>query len=299
MIGDVKRIEQELSRLEQKIAAIAQEISSLYAEYLQALGQAVQQQLIIASYHLCTEKYPERFLQLSLHQRQTLQQDLKKVAQNLQEQLSTSLTISTGNSRAEVGEMQSLSLSLRAADDAVQNITFDPPSPEANGETAETTSIAAEEPIVPERLSPKHLVAWQTQLEEAITEQLRLASRQANRLLHQFGILQRQLPESILEAAEKAEATAEGLSGSPNLLKVLIEAESADESESKAVAELVAINLRLADIEFSNTVLTSWRNKLRQTESQLQSLGREYYRKQKEQAIANAQAAWRAIWFND
>ncbi len=61
MVGSVERIEQELASLDQATRAIADEFYNAYSSYLKVLGQAVRQQLILASYHVCTQGYPEAF----------------------------------------------------------------------------------------------------------------------------------------------------------------------------------------------------------------------------------------------
>lgn len=87
MVRTVERIEQELALLDQAMASIAQEFHDIYSQYLTVLGHAMRQQLILASYHLCTHGYPEQFLNLSLVQRQKLQQALRQLAKEGQTKL--------------------------------------------------------------------------------------------------------------------------------------------------------------------------------------------------------------------
>ena len=87
MVGAVERIAQEIAALDERTGAIADEFYSAYATYLTVLGQAVRQQLILASYHVCTQGYPEAFLQLTYSQRQQLQQRLRTLAQHVQEEI--------------------------------------------------------------------------------------------------------------------------------------------------------------------------------------------------------------------
>lgn len=77
MAGSINRVDQDIAALEEAIAKIAQEFHHAYEVYLVALGQGVRQQLILASYHLCTQIYPQVFLELSVSQRQKLQQAKK------------------------------------------------------------------------------------------------------------------------------------------------------------------------------------------------------------------------------
>ena len=89
MARAIERIERDIAALKEAIGAIAKELQSAYASYLTTLGQALQKQLILASYHLCTQGYPENFLSLSLNQRQQLQQAIRKLGQQAAEQLLT------------------------------------------------------------------------------------------------------------------------------------------------------------------------------------------------------------------
>lgn len=85
MARAVEQIEQDIAALEEVVSAIAVELRSAYASYLKALGQAMRQQLILASYHLCTQGYPKAFLGLSFSQRQQLQQAIRKLGQQAAE----------------------------------------------------------------------------------------------------------------------------------------------------------------------------------------------------------------------
>ncbi len=63
--------------------------------------------------------------------------------------------------------------------------------------------------------------------------------------------------------------------------------------------QVSAIHLRLTEIEFADAALTPARTKIRTLSAQLRNLGREYQKKMREQAIAEAQAAWRSSWMED
>lgn len=87
MIRAMAQIEQDISDLEQEVVAIAQELSETYDEYLLVLGDSVQRQLILASYHLCTQGYPDQFLKLTPEQRRSLQQSLQRIGRQAREHL--------------------------------------------------------------------------------------------------------------------------------------------------------------------------------------------------------------------
>ncbi len=87
------------------------------------------------------------------------------------------------------------------------------------------------------------------------------------------------------------------MAGPPNLLNLLIETENNQESES-SITHIIAINLRLAEIEFADATVRAGRNQIRNLEVRARSLFREYLKKQRERAVAEAEAAWRASWFD-
>src|SRR3712207_1737539 len=93
MVGSVERIAQDIAALDKAVAELAEELHGSYSNYLAVLGQAVRQQLILASYHVCTQGYPEQFLSLSFSQRQQLQQTLRNLAQQVHEELLAQLHV--------------------------------------------------------------------------------------------------------------------------------------------------------------------------------------------------------------
>lgn len=148
--------------------------------------------------------------------------------------------------------------------------------------------------------NPVELVQWQQNLEQGISNTLKSVSREINHLLQEAGILPNKLPAPLLEAAvNSSEAGTETIAGPPNLLNLLIETENPEESEDSSVTQIIAINLRLSEIEFADVTVRTGRNQIRELEVRLKLLGREYYKKQRERAIAEAEAAWRASWLDD
>ena len=283
MARTVERIEEDIAALEEALSALAAEISSAYTSYLNTLGPAVRKHLILASYHLCTQGYAKPFLSLSLNQRQQLQHALRKLGQQASAQL---LAYTRTEERGEVG-------GAGGAGEA--------------GEAGEAESNSSPPPVhhlslsaASDACNPMELAQWQHNLEQAIANTLKTVSRETNHLLQQVGILPNKLPGSLLEAAvNSSEASAEAIAGPPNLLNLLIETENSDESDDSNVTPIIAINLRLSEIEFADATVRAGRNQIRSFEVRLKSLGREYYKKQRERAVAEAEAAWRASWFEE
>lgn len=269
MAREVERIEQDLAALEEAIALLKVDFQSTYVQYLKLLGQAVRQQLILASYQICTQGYPESFLSLSFNQRQHLQQEVQKLAGLVREEL-------------------------------VAHSAPKKPVPEFEGEIEEASELVNSEPVKASLSQPEQLLEWQEQVEKAIAQTLKTLSLDTNRLLKKNGIIPDKLPSAVLEAAVQVEASTEATAGSPNLLNLLMEAENEqDEKEDSTLMRIVAINLRLSEIEFADPALNAGRNQIRKLSARVSSFQREYHNKQRERAVAQAEAAWRSSWFEE
>ena len=369
MARGLERIERDIVALEEAIRAIALEIQGAYASYLTTLGQAVRQQLILASYHLCTQGYPEKFISLSLNKRQQLQQGLRKIGKQGAEQLlaqiqskeegleeqenfvasvpgvdphamETSVTVppllaTTANPEENQTNSQQLvepsfseispTAMVPPREDFSPPIAMVPPplfasteqfiSEESGSETIEPAEKGAgneqndspgdrhdgfkrQHPKPLDTSKPIEVAKWQRHLEMTTQQTLKTVSSQSNFLLQNAGILPKKVPEPILEAATAiSEASAEMMPGPPNLLNLVIEIETGQ--QDSIPTRIVAINLRLGEIEFADSVLSSKRKQIRQILVQLNKLGLEYQKRQQEKSIAQAEAAWRASWFDD
>ena len=285
MARAIERIERDIAGLKEAIRAIAVELQTAYASYLNTLGLAVRKQLILASYHLCTQGYPESFLHLSLNQRQQLQQAIRKLGQLASEELLTCIkSEEIGGDGRDEGDVALVS--RRVVD-------------EGDGEvTPMIMDTSTPEPPSLDTSNPIELAKWQQNLEEVTQKILKKLSHDANLLLQKAGILPKKLPEPILAAAAAAsEASAEVMPGPPNLLNLVIEIENEQQSEDSGLTQIMAINLRLGEIEFADVTLSSERRQIRSILVQLNKLGREYQKTHREKAIAEAEAAWRASWF--
>jgi len=76
---------------------------------------------------------------------------------------------------------------------------------------------------------------------------------------------------------------------------LLIEADD----DKPGITQVVAVRLRLSEIEFGDAAVATQRSKLRHLLTQLSKLGREYQHRQQERAIAQAEAAWRSSWYEE
>jgi hypothetical protein len=294
MARAIERIEREILALEATTRAIAIQLKSAYSKYLATLEQALRQQLVMASYHLCTQGYPKNFLSLSLNQRQQLQQAIRKLGEHKFEQLLADNTseLDKQDQEDEVNED-----TVTQENDDTDNSSNELPVP------LNLSLFASNPPTVPTSFppsSPVELAIWQQNMEKAIYETLKKVSREANLALQKSGIFPKKLPEPILEAAAAAsEAAAEVMLGPPNLLNLVIEVENGQQSENPNLTQIMAINLRLAEMEFADAALSSERKQIRSILAQLNKVGQEYQKQQKERVIAEAEAAWRASWLDE
>lgn len=87
MVRASSQIEQELSLLQRRTQELEESLEPLYEGYLKALSEACGRQLVMATFHICTQAYPGKFLSLSLHQRNQLQQDIQALSSGLYQQL--------------------------------------------------------------------------------------------------------------------------------------------------------------------------------------------------------------------
>ncbi|MBE9235946.1 hypothetical protein IQ227_07855 [Anabaena aphanizomenioides LEGE 00250] len=281
MARAIERIEEDITAIKQAIRAIATELHSNYVNYLTILGEALQKQLILAVYHVCTQGYPDKFLKLSLNQRQQLQQGIRKLGQKGAQQL---LVYLQGGDTEEAEETEEFEETEETEE--TEDSKNDPQS-----------KIEKQKYLDPS--NPIEVAQWHQDLEEGIQNTLRKVSQDANSLIQKVGILPKKLPEPILAAAAAAvsEASGEVIPGPPNLLNLVIEISSDDESEDSSLTQLITLNLRLGDIEFADNTLLSARKQIRNILLQLNKLGKEYQKKNRELKIAEAEAAWRASWF--
>lgn len=300
-----ERIEQDLAALEEALAALTLEYQSTYEGYLTALGQAVRQQLILACYHLCTQAVPESFLKLSFDARQKMQQSVRRLAAASEEKLRSLVT----ESDAEEEEEEEKEIEEEEEEDEEEEEEEDEEDEEDKKEKKELSAtnylFSVANYQVPTANSPESLARWQNSIEKSIAHIIKLLSRDTNRLLQQSGILPSQLPEPVLEAASGAESSGDSVAGPPNLLNLIIETDASSASRNLAetlasrALHITAVKLRLSEIEFADAGTSAWRQQIRNLSVRLNSLGRDYQKKQRELAVVEAESAWRSSWFED
>ena len=314
MTASVERIEQEIALLDQALATLAETFQTAYADYLSALGQAVRKQHILAAYQVCTQGYPQQFLGLSVRQRQTLQQALQNLAKQSQANLLRLQPFQQEELKQPAVLLQQEELLNQLEEPTIPqsgSLTENQESQAAEREAMPATvDVASAQPIADQLpteipLTPARLAQWQLGIEQGIGKELAAISHQTNRLLQQSNILPSQLPDALLQHASKTEL-ADGVPRSPNLLNVLVEAvndteatQADDDAKVPEILQVLAIHLRLVEIEFADPPTMAARSKIRELIARLKKLGQDYRKKQREYAIAAAQDAWRASWFEE
>ncbi len=361
MARPIERIEQDIVELEKAVGFIAEQLQNAYTSYLEVLGQALHQQMILASYHLCTQGYPESFLKLSLNQRQKLQKAIRKLAKSAAKDMQALMNDEEeGEATEEVEESNFDSEDLEDVeieedleeekldfeDDDLEEIAHELEIEDKDlEEIAQKLGIEEEEgsntfsdnasqgslpldakiaflsakkgqaPIFlseqdpgkdwknwfnPNTSNPMELAAWQKNLERAIGYIIKSLSRDGNRLLQKAGILPKKLPPQVLEAAvASSEASSDMMPGPPNLLNLVVGIQTEEQQEPENLTQVMALNLRLVEIEFADIKLSSERKQIRNILNQLNKSGREYQKKQREHSIAAAEGAWRSSWYED
>lgn len=277
MVRAIERIEKDIIALKEATRAIAQQLNLAYARYINTLGLALQKQLILASYYLCTQGYPDEFLNLSLKQRQKLQQGIRQLSQQAAQELISYI---------QPPEVTQTEVVLETEEEN---------EPEEKEEQKENQ----QQPQALDPSNPIELVEWQQDVEEGIEETLKKVSQRSNILIQKIGVLPKKLPEPILAAATAAsESSSDMMPSLPNILNLVIEISDQEDAED-SITQIMAIHLRLGEIEFADVTLLTERKGIRNILMQLSKLGREYQKRQKELKIAEAEAAWRASWFED
>jgi hypothetical protein len=87
MTKSIQQVKHNLEILKSQVAETATELEELHCNYLELLSHSLKQQLILACYQICTQLYPQSFINLSLSAKQDLQQNLRTLSTELKTQL--------------------------------------------------------------------------------------------------------------------------------------------------------------------------------------------------------------------
>jgi hypothetical protein len=246
---------------------------------------------------LCTQGYPESFLQLSFSQRQKFQENLRELSKEAQtELLALVIPVQSLQESSQPSELTSANPDHQDQSQPSQPNTEQQSIAETQSKVSNQLPFLRQ-PDLPPTL-PEQLAEWQEQIELAINRLLSQLSRDTNFLIQEFNIFAPKLPEAILEVASQAEAAAEAVAGPPNLLNIMIETEDTEEPQSASITRIMTIHLRLSELEFADATLMAERHQIRHLSGQLSQLKHDYHKKQREKAVLEAESAWRASWFD-
>ena len=324
MTKSIQQVKQELEKLESTVADTAIELEELHRDYLNLLSQSLKQQLILACYQICTQLYPQSFLDLSLSEKQNLQQNLRQIGIELEPDLMQII---------EQKELEPEPIDLNLMAKLLENLPKSKPSPEekdskaeidlelvkaeleniefieidAGAEDREDLEADVVEPPK-EKIdfkNPQHLTQWHKQIDRNIKKTLDSSSRKVNKYLQESEILPSGIPSKVIDVAMQADS-AKGMrnnASQPNIPHVLhIALESNREPKSKSPKNLVQISLlrlRLAELEFHNPLLNAKRGQIRNLLGKIKKLNSKYKAIKQEAAVIEAQAAWRSSWYED
>ncbi len=155
--------------------------------------------------------------------------------------------------------------------------------------------------------NPRHLILWHKKMESKIRKVLSDISCKVNKHLQDFEVLPKRLPAKVLEIAIKAGENGSGKNRSfsfPNIFNIVIETDKRSKGKEasslpKNAIEVSLLKLRLSEIEFADTRLSSQRSKIRMLLKKIRGLEQVFQEKNHEYAKAEADAAWRSSWYED
>ncbi|WP_342597125.1 hypothetical protein VKI21_17915 [Cyanobacterium aponinum UTEX 3222] len=302
MTRSIKQLRNDLGILNVKIKDLATELQSLYQDYFPQLIAVVKRQLILAAYQVCTQKYPSAFLALSYQNKVNLQKHIKDLHSFFPKDLYGKI------SEIEIIDnifLHNLKSGILAFVPYQNDVTLLTESKENETETFDkdnilegnhqNDSLLKDDNLL--EICPENLIQLQVEVDDAIEECLIKLSHQVNKYLQEIGILPKNIPAKILEVALQAEENTSLISGAPNLLSLLIEKD--DKSEDMNITPVVALCLRINEIEFNDPLLNQNRQKISRIFQSLNNLDDEYQNKYQQYQIALAESAWRSSWIDD
>lgn len=279
MAKPIEQLEQDLTKLKSISGEVGRELTAAYKAYFEIFAPTLKQQSIQGCYYLCTNGYTDSFLKLSYNQRSQLLKTLQRVIRNVAADL-----------------VNCIDPSKRRNDDD-----------DDNEPTGDLTILSAAP--IDWFATPDSLSTWQKNLESEIIRSLKEISYKVNLLLQQGQVMPPSIPKPILEANPQADERGGNTANIPNLLSVLIKEDvprdekinidDDDEDNIPKIIEIHSLYLRLSEVEFSNANVLTLRKSINQLVNKTKILRREYFQKQQELKVAEAEAAWRNSWFEE
>jgi len=301
MVRDLQHIEKDLESLENQVNSIALQLETVGQEYMEILGDTLQKQLIFSVYQICTQEYPQAFLNLSLSQQQQLQKKIRDLGKEAKDNLNLGGEILN---QVQFNEEESENI----LSEAWESNNNSEPSLNTEINTEALKKILQEQEkethSITEEGNPEKVIAWSSLREEATVMILENVSSQANEILQDMNVLPQDLPKEMIDAAIQSEGAGSMSNRAPGVLHLMLEMErnkrkERDESEEEEVMQLTILRLRVAELEFAAPSLNTKRRELRTLEQKLQQFNQQYLKLKKERSIAQAELAWRSSWHED
>ncbi len=241
MTKSIQHLKQELDSTKSAVGEIAVELQDRYRSYLDSLSQSVKQQLILASYQICTQFYPQSFLDLSLSSKQDLQQTLRQFGIDIQPELlkivdqqelepepndlnlmaeliknlpktKTKNQIQNNPETDNEEDKAEIDLELVKAELAkIELIEIEDLGDHEGSDFEELKEGESEYKIEPmsqatpnekiEFNNPKHLLLWHKQIERKIKKNLDSTSKKANKCLQDSNVIPDRIPAKIIDVA--------------------------------------------------------------------------------------------------
>lgn len=279
MAKSIKKLRDDLTILETETRLLASELYELSRVYLQRLHHIVSQKLIFVCYQICTNKYPEQFLVLTYSEKVDLQEKIKAKGAVF---LSHLTNVLEDINKLECGLFPDFPYSLTGL-----------PAPSTPSEDGNLEIINQEKV---KNINPEDIINFFAEIEYSVEETLKEISISTNNFLREYKILPAQIPSKILAMAlENNEATVGGADGD-NLISLIIEKEHLGSDETKDITPIVAVCLRLSEIEFSDSELRTQRPPLSAIMDKLIDIDKKYSRLDRLHKIALAESQWRSCW---
>jgi hypothetical protein len=322
MARSIQQLKQDLTVIEDGVANLAIELHSAYVKYLKSLSASTRKQLILGTYQLCTNIYPEQFLKISFSQRENLQKKVRELGQKIEAMLLKYLDIDAVKKKIDSTKKNDLleqmldNLSLpQEKNQEGDNKSWEQETEVNYNKNSEQEEIKEERDDrqlerqvdlgklteeLPRRIvNPDELLQWSKSIHKGIYKTLEKISKDVNAYLQESDILPNKLPGKIIEVAMQAEENIGSIDSPPNLLNFAIETNNDRQTEEHNITKITVLRLSLSEIEFTDRNLSAQHQQIRQIIDKIAQQRQKYQQNRQECAIAEAESAWRSSWYED
>lgn len=286
-----QKINKEKKELEKKSIKLFTELNNIYRDYLKLLGSALNKQLILAVYQICTHIYPESFLRLSNDQRREMQEKIRELCNKSESELLSYVTFPQPITSKMVIRYISKNLfpykknNMKHLKNEKKKLFF------AN---------KLDKYDVPETINPEDLVKWCGDIEQGIQITLNGLSQEVNNKLKKNKIISNHLPSHLLEVTSQVEEKRFLPESYPNILNLQVEENvnnktldlDGKDSREPSNIKISTLYLKLSDIEFNDSQLSFQRKKINQQVEKLNEIEKNYQKIKKEYTQSKAESLW-------